>query len=417
MRLLPALLCLLCILSPSHAAALTPDEVRAWHEDLAFLRTEMPKRHGNLFHAMTPAQFDSAHTATDAKRPSLYRPGVIVELMKLDALVGDGHSNVSPWRDPEIRFHELPISLYAFDDGVYVRAATAAQAKWLGARVTKIGGVPIDEALKRVDPLIGRDNAMGPKAWAPVLLVMPEVLHALGLSATNDHATFTFEGKGDVTFEPAGLFPMRTGEPDKSWMPRDGWVDARAQTPLWLADANALYRYAVLPGALYCQVNAIQQNPADSLAAFMKRALAAADSAGVNKFVLDLRLNGGGDGTWCRDIVLPLVKSRYDVPGKLWVLMGRRTWSAAQFLLCDLESWTNARFAGEPSASRGNHYGDSRKITLPDSKVTVRVSTLYWQKWDPRDTRRWIEPDLSVPLDFASYKQGEDPALEAVLRN
>ena len=114
--------------------------------------------------------------------------------------------------------------------------------------------------------------------------------------------------------------------------------------------------------------------------------------------------------------MLPLLKSRFDEPGKLWILMGRRTWSAAQFLLCDLESWTGAKFAGEPSASRGNHYGDSRKITLPNSKVTVRVSTLYWQKWDPRDTRKWIEPDRKVELDFASYRDGRDPVLEAVLR-
>jgi hypothetical protein len=412
-----ALVFLLAFASCAHAAPLTPDEVRAWRGDLAFLRAEMPKRHGNLFHAMTPAQFDSALKAIDGKLPSLDRPGVVVELMKLDAMVGDGHSNVSPWRDPEIKFRELPVALYLFSDGLYVRAASAGQAKLLGARVTAIGGVPVADALKRVDPLLGRDNAMGPKAWAPVLLVMPEILHAVGLSESPDRATFTFDGRGDVTLEPAGLFPMRTGEPDKSWMPREGWVDARKQTPLWLADAADLYRYAVLPKTLYCQVNAIQQNPSDSLAAFMKRALLAADSAKAERFVLDLRLNGGGDGTFCREIVLPLLKSRYDAPGRLWVLMGRRTWSAAQFLLCDLEEWTNARFAGEPSASRGNHYGDSRKITLPNSKVTVRVSTLYWQMWDPRDTRTWIEPDRKVELDFASYRDGKDPVLDAVVRN
>ncbi len=401
----------------AQAAPLTADEVRAWREDLRFLRAEMPKRHANLFHAMTPAQFDSALTAIEGKLPALDRPGVIVELMKLDAMVGDGHSNVSPWRDPEIKFHELPIALYLFSDGLYVRAASASQAKLLGAKVTAIGGVPVQEALKRVDPLLGRDNAMGPKAWAPVLFAMPEVLHAVGLSESPDRATFTFEGRGAVTLEPAGPFPMRTGEPDKSWMPRAGWVDVRTQTPLWLADASDLYRYAVLGKTLYCQVNAIQQDPADSLAGFMKRALGAADSAQAERFVLDLRLNGGGDGTFCRDIVLPLLKSRYDAPGKLWVLMGRRTWSAAQFLLCDLESWTNARFAGEPSASRGNHYGDSRKITLTNSKVTVRVSTLYWQMWDPRDTRTWIEPDRKVELDFASYEAGRDPVLENVVRD
>jgi hypothetical protein len=115
-------------------------------------------------------------------------------------------------------------------------------------------------------------------------------------------------------------------------------------------------------------------------------------------------------------ILLPVIKSRYDAPGKLFVLMGRRTWSAAQMLLCELEQYTQARFVGEPSASRGNIYGDSNKITLPNSKVTVRVSTLYWQYWHPRDDRSWIEPHVPAALTFEAYRQGRDPALEAVGR-
>ena len=39
---------------------LDPTEVRAWREDLAFLRKEMPARHANLFHDMKRVQFDSA---------------------------------------------------------------------------------------------------------------------------------------------------------------------------------------------------------------------------------------------------------------------------------------------------------------------------------------------------------------------
>jgi hypothetical protein len=422
-KLALAVLVLLAALSGTAGSApLTADEVRAWREDLAFLRKEMPARHGNLFHTMTPAQFDSALGAIDAALPRLTRPQVVVELMRLDALVGDGHSNVSPWRDPEIRFRELPIALYLFSDGVYVRAAASEHEELLGARVVEVGGVPIEDALARVHPLIGHDNAMGLAAWAPVLLTMPEILDAVGLAKDPDHAMFTLEQGGKartVTLAPIGPYPMRTGEPDRSWMPRAGWVDARTRTPLWLEDASDLYWYRALPQerALYCQVNAIQQDPADSLEAFMARALAAADSMAAQRFVLDLRLNGGGDGQWCNRIVLPLLKSRYDVPGRLYVLMGRRTWSAAQFLLCDLEEWSRARFAGEPSASRGNHYGDSRKIPLPNSKVTVRVSTLYWQHWDPRDRREWIEPDLPAGLDFASYRDGKDPVLLRVVRD
>jgi hypothetical protein len=383
----------------------------------------MPARHANLFHAMTPAQFDSALRAIDRNLPRLARHQVVVELQKLDALVGDGHSNVSPWRDTAATFHELPVTLYAFEDGVFVRAAAAAQVALLGARVVRVGGVPVERALARVRPLVSHDNEMGVRAWAPVLLTMPEVLQAIGLAADPTRATFTFEtprGRREVTLSSAGRFPMLTGDTDLGWIRRPGWVDARdhAPEPLWLSDPRNRYWTHALPGShsLYCQLNTIQQKPEDSLRVFFARAVAAADSMRAERFILDLRLNGGGDGSWNRDIVRALLKSRYDSPGRLVVITGRRTWSAAQMLINELENFADVVFVGEPSASRGNAYGDSKKIVLPNSRLTVRVSSLYWQQSDPRDDREFIDVNVATPLRFADYAAGRDPALEAAER-
>ena len=398
-------------------------EVRLWREDLAFLRTEMPARHANLFHAMTRAQFDSALQAIDQRLPRIARHQVIVELEKLAALVGDGHSNVSPWRDTSAVFQQLPVALYWFEDGIFVRATTKEYAALLGARVVRIGGVRAEEALARVRPLISRDNEMGVRAWTPVLLTMPEVLHAIGLSADPTRATFLLEtttGRREVSLPATGRFPMLTGETDLTWTKRPGWADARerAPEPPWLSDPQNKYwyRYLAETHSLYCQLNAIQQNPEDSLRVFFARAIATADSARAERFVLDLRLNGGGDGSLNRDIVRSLIKSRYDAPGRLVVITGRRTWSAAQMLINELENIADVVFVGEPSASKGNVFGDSKKIVLPNSRLTVRVSSLYWQQSDPRDTREFIPVTVSAPLTFADYASGRDPALEAAER-
>jgi hypothetical protein len=397
-------------------------EVRRWREDLAFLRAAMPANHANLFHTMGRASFDSALASIDARLPTLARHQVIVELQRLAARIGDGHSNVSPWRDPAVGFRTLPVVLYAFEDGMFVRAATAERRDLLGRRVLAIGGVPIDSAMALVRPLIGRDNEMGAIAWGPVLLGIPEVLHALGLAKSPERVTMTLERGGarrDVTLDPAGPLPLTSGEPDRSWIVREGWVDASetAPRPLWLTDPGNLYWYRFLPEsrAMYAQLNAVQPKDGDSLAAFMSRTLAAADSAGAERLVLDLRLNGGGNGHWIGVILPALIRSRYNQPGKLFVLTGRRTWSAAQMLVSEIEKYTHATFVGEPTASRGNHYGDSRRLTLPNSKVTFRVSTLYWQFSDPRDTRPWITPAIEAPLTFSAYAAGRDPALEAAL--
>jgi len=132
------------------------------------------------------------------------------------------------------------------------------------------------------------------------------------------------------------------------------------------------------------------------------------------RFVLDLRLNGGGNGEWNRDILRALLKSRYDARGKLYVITGRRTFSAAQMLISALENLSDAIFVGEPSSSRGTHYGDSYRFVLPNSHVTFRVSSLYWQLSDPRDDRPWIPVTIPAPLSFQGYVAGHDPALAAI---
>ncbi|MFL5479724.1 MAG: S41 family peptidase [Gemmatimonadaceae bacterium] len=412
------------LLAPTLSAQTDPLDataVRQWREDLAFLRQEMPARHANLFHAMTRAQFDSALTSIDSRLPRLGRHQVIVELQKLAALIGDGHSNVGPWRDSVIAFHTLPIALYWFTEGIIVRSADSAHADLVGARVVAINGMSVDTATARVRPLISHDNEMGVRAFTPFFMVMPEILQATGIASDMQRIRFTFESSGrrrDVVLAPSGLFPMLTGDIDRSWVKRPGWVDARdrAPTPLWLSDPLNLYWYKYLPDTqtLYIQINTIQQKPADSIGAFISRAIAAADSTGAGKLVLDLRLNGGGNGDFNRRIFLPLIKSRYDVPGKLYVLTGRRTWSAAQMLVTEMQKYTNATFVGEPTASKGNAFGDSYRIVMPNSKVTVRVSTLWWQYLDPRDKREMIEPAVKAPLSFADYVAGVDPALVAI---
>lgn len=400
------------------APTLDSTHIRQWREDLAVIRTQAPAHHANLFHSMTRAQFDSALAAIEQKLPQMQRSQVIVELQRLAALIGDGHSSIGPWRDTATAFHELPVTFYAFDDGLRIRAATSPHADLVGSKVVAIGGIPIDSALTRVRTLVSRDNEMGVLARGPMLLAMPEVLYAIGLAPDAGHATFTLDtpkGRRDVTLRPIGLFPMLTGETDRTWMPRAGWVDARAKapTPLWLSNAGDTYWYRYLPesGTLYLQLNAILQESDDSLSTFLARALRSADSAGADRFVLDLRLNGGGNGEWNRDILRSLIKSRYDAPGHLYVITGRRTFSAAQMLVSELEKYSDAIFVGEPTSSRGTHYGDSYRFVLPNSHITFRVSSLYWQLSDPRDDRPWIPVAIPAPLTYEDYVAGRDPSL------
>src|SRR5262249_32698623 len=78
------------------------------------------------------------------------------------------------------------------------------------------------------------------------------------------------------------------------------------------------------------------------------------------------------------------------------------------------ERFTNTIFVGEPTGGKVNSYGDSRKITLPNSGITVRVSSLWWQE-DERDARQWTAPDIAANLTLDAYRNNIDPAMKAIL--
>lgn len=421
MILLPALI---TVAQEISTAVVDKTEAEKWRADLHFMAEQMPKYHKNLFHTMTREQFTAAIEDLDRRIPGLARHQIIVKMARIVALVGDGHTNVAPTRDPKIGFHTLPVKLYYFDDGLFVRAATKEHADLVGASVVQIGNVPVAKAYDSVKQLIGRDNEMDLKFFAPFLMTMPEVLHALNLISTPNEATFVFQKNGQqqtVKLDNAGPVQLMPPDTDLSWAPQPGWVDARDSAkqagPLWLKDPQNKFWLQDLPDkrAVYIQLNQIGNKDDETMESFSKRILALVDSKPVDRLVLDLRLNRGGNGEFNRPILRALIKAnKIDEKGKLFVLVGRSTWSAAQFLVNNLEDYTEAIFVGEPTGGKRNSYGDSRRIILPNSGITVRVSTLWWQE-DERDHRQWKAPELAADLKFDDYRNNVDPALKIAL--
>ena len=407
-------------------AAPPPLSADHWRADVRALVTGLRERHRNLYHTTPPEAFDSAATTLVRRMPRLARHQVVMEMARIAALAGDGHTNIHPTRDAAIGFHELPVALHRFKDGLWVRAARSPSSSLAGARVLRIGDATAEEALDRTRPYIGRDNEQAVMYYGPQLLAMPEVLHALGLTNSLDSARFEIEQGGEkrsVWLRAAGPVEPAPGDVDVSWRRRAGWVDARdigyAPEPLWLRTEpdSVLWWYTAVPGTrtLYAQINQVRNGPTDSFEEFTERLFATLDSGATDRLIIDLRLNRGGDGDLLRPLVRGLVRRPINERGRLMVLLGRSTGSAAQFLLDDLERYSEAVFIGEPSASRGNHFGDSRLFTLPNSRITVRASSLYWQHWDPRDTRPWTAPEIAAEMTFADYRANRDPALEAAL--
>lgn len=403
----------------SRAETLSPGQ---WRQDLRHLATDLPRVHANAFHAISREEWNRRVAALDAAIPGMSPTGIKVGLMRLVAAVGDGHTSLSPFYRPELGFHAIPARLYRFSDGIYVRAASPEHRDLVGARVVGVGGVPVEEAFRQVAETVSHDNDEGLKQVVPLYFGVPEILNGLGLG---DGSSVALDLEKDGRRFPARLpgtisLDHAAHAGGSLWIDPPGWVDARdgSKTPLWLENPGDSYwmKYLDASKTLYVQYNAVRDKADETIASFAARLEKFGDSHPVDRLALDVRQNAGGDNYLNAPLVRSILRSRLDARGKLFLIIGRSTFSAAQNLVNDLRRLGEPTFVGEPTGSRPNQFGDHDPVVLPHSGLVVMVSTVLWQDGGKQNHAPWTSPDVPAELSFAQYREGFDPAMDAVLR-
>ncbi len=389
-----------------------------WRSDLRLLARELPKRHPAAFANITAAQWDSGVARFDRGLPTLSNNQRLVELLRLVALVGDAHTNVEP--DPALGLRYYPLELYSFEDGLFVRRADSAHADLVGAKVLRIGRTAADEAMTAAASIIPHENDWWVRAWAPFWLMIPEIVDGLGLARDAEHLALVVERHGrvdTVVVAPAGRFQHGQGP-----IPIDmsGWVTLRETAPPpWEQQPERLFWWTVLPDhrTLYVCMRGVVPGPqSNTNRAQWDEVFALADSAPIARLVIDIRENLGGNGGLNRYPIQQIVRRpALDRPDRLFVIIGRRTFSAGQQFANLLEAWTQATLVGEPSGQRPSQYGDHRPLLLPASRLTVNISTVFHQAPNEFDRRAFVPPVIYAPLSAADERDGIDPALAAIV--
>ncbi len=151
----------LCLVAVGSSGASTSATVPGAESDVRLLAQQLEAVHPDLFDSVPRARFRSAVDSAAARADELSENELLVELMRIAALPGNGngHSGIFPG-DPQHRrdIHFYPLRLYAFPDGTYVVDEKGSDGL-VGARITAVGGVPYAEVAKRVRPLVPHDNA------------------------------------------------------------------------------------------------------------------------------------------------------------------------------------------------------------------------------------------------------------------
>ena len=393
-----------------------------WRYDLQLLAREVKRKAYPTFRGAKEAEFNTAVKKLNDTIPNLTDAQVIVELSKLMRIVGDGHSGLLGANRPEF-VQTLPVQFYLFEEGLFIIAADPKYKDLLGAQVLKFGSRTIDEIVKGLDPIINRDSSeIWIKQVAPYRMRHLPLLHALGLIPDSQKVELAVRTAGGK--EQTVTLAADTTQPN-IWNVKPNpptWVNLPqtlpAPVPLYLKNPSAPYWFEYLAGnkTIYFQFNSVRNDPKERLAAFSERLFKFVNENDVEKLVIDLRWNNGGNTGLLSPLVQGLIKNeKINQRGKLFVIIGRRVFSAAQNAATFFERDTNATFVGEPTGSSPNFVGEEDPFVMPYSKIAANVSDLLWQSAYPQDRRTWIAPQIYLPPTFKAYSTNRDAPLEAIL--
>lgn len=397
------------------------NRVEGWRYDLQFLKDEITRKAYKVVRSYTREDLNKEVATIDAAIPQLSDLQITIAFIRLLVKLGDGHSMLYANRDnPAIR-KCVPLEFYWFKEGLYVLQAEQKFAHLLGAKVLNIENLSPEDFFKALQPLLSKDNTQTPKIGGTMRMRHTALLQAFGLCKSPDHLQLQLlDRNGKVhhlNLQADSDVPSR-----RLWDGLPGnWVSLEnhiPQKPFYLKNCYTPYWFEYLPKTktLWFQYNQVLNDPAKPYPQFLDSLFRFIAQNEVEKLVIDLRNNNGGNGELSSPLIQHLIQTdKINQAGKLFVITGRKTFSAAGICISLLEKHTPAIFAGEPAGTSPNFVGEEFPFELPYSHLWGNVSDREHHYSNAIDYRPWIAPSIYVEPSFEDFIQGKDGVWEAIL--
>lgn len=392
-----------------------------WEKDINYLKTELAHRHKNLYFKTSQATFnrklDSVYSLVDEKSDM----NISIALQEVIALIGDDHTNTFSSKLKKEGL--LPLYLYWFSDGIYVLGTFPEYNKLLGKKIVKINRHSIEQVTEKLSCLTSKTNDALIKKNIPSLIPVMSILKYYKITE-GDNVIISYE-------DNAGNIKQMTIKAEKSIPDFKSKLVYNQFEKIPLCDKNTKllfwYKYIDDSKILYVQYNkcfgkeaykrlGYKKNTknAPSFTKFSNEIISILESKEIDKFIFDMRYNPGGVSPQGTKLIRRIATiEEVNKEGKIFVIIGRRTYSSAILNSLDFQNLTKAIFVGEPTSGKPNHYGEVRKFITPNFGLKVNYSTKYFTH-SKTDSDSFY-PDYEIITSFEDLKNGNDPVMEWIL--
>ena len=424
-----------CNLQPDtiyHLPSELQNQLEPWEGDIYFLEYELPKLHKNVYHSISQEEYNQKIAQLKIDCVDLDIEKQAVKLREFTASIGDAHTSYY-----STMTHAFPLNIVILEDGVFVTAALEENRHLVRtnnnntepARVQliAINGTPIFDESKTssnssnnifsiYESILSHENESNLKNQMSSCLLDPNILYGAGITSSKDNCIMTFEfpdgSTEDIELEAKALNNFR----ELDWVVYydDNYPADRSVLPDYIQYERETYYgkyYDVPENTLYILYNSCSNNPEQSFSEFISEQYSNIGIKTIDKVVVDLRNNGGGDSR--------IIKPLYNLldselaNSDLYVITGSKTFSSALMNAIELSNKYDGTLIGGPTGGKPNHYGEVKHIQLPTGN-SISWSTKYFTMI-PGDNSDSLYPDISVDIESADFFALEDPIINKIL--
>ncbi len=394
------------LLSSGPIQELTNEE---WTQDFNHL-VKKTENHPGFKSELSKEEFHKITKEIKASIPAMTNEEVTMEFYRLCASFKDAHTFPV---FPGINLHNFPLRIFRFEEGWYIIDAGRDYKDLIGKKILKIGSTDIETIFRIHSKYISAESRTGRFDRFTYIALIPEWLKAQGYISDTEKGIFTLENK-DGEHITEEIKPINR-------LLYLYWGFARAvdiyQSSVFGIFKSDLYKIEILEESKTLYIQCIGMDP--EISEFSEQITEFLKNHSFERCIIDLRNNVGGNDINDERFIdaiknNPLINQR----GKLFVLIGRYTFSSGVILANKLQLQTKAIFIGEPTAQGSAFYANPDFVTLPNSNMIIPVSTTSTTRTQPIwafETGTEITPDIEVKYTHKDYLAGKDPAIEAAI--
>ncbi len=350
------------------------------------------------FSAITKQEFldEVAKIKADAEHRNIDE--LIVALRVLNGKLCDEHSRIGGFKEGRI----LPFICHSFEEGIYIILTDAANGKYLYSKVIAINHLPVAKVVQQIATTLPNKNEGTIKDQAPLLLSRKRILHGLRIIDNIDSVPVTLVSKDKDTINT--VFLSQEGK-DVTFVKNRHLHGTVAHSK----KGNYWYHYDPAANYIYFNYSSCTEDPSYSFEKFTVDFFKEVVEKKPTKVIIDLRDNEGGHRATLKPFIHELNKSALNTSGHVFVLIGRKTFSAALNNVFDLARAIPITTIGESTSGSINHLGQVKSFKLPNGGLSVSYSTNHIIN-DPKASGP-LKPDVAIPVTLSDYISDLDAAL------